>query len=327
MAGLVGPTRSGLFGGRGSTGLYVSGQSLWTPFALGSAMVFFVDTAATDNWSWTGSSPGHEGDKVAQIIELAQSIVVSQGTVANQPVWSAAGLNNRQSLVFGGGLTGLVSSAFSQAGSWSAFVCAMNTGANANFILDGDGGIAPRIAQYCRCSGLGTLHTTCFTSGGNNVLSATISSGQAFLYCSQFSSSVFTAFANGGDAVVGSVPSGTPTSGSHVLGIGCSSAGGQGFTGALSCVCLTNNVLGTNDRQKLEGWAAYRFNAQSILPPGHPYKSAPPTMSAEDIERLFDEGMYFRDAAYRRELGLAPVIRPKLYLPPRRVYVPERLAA
>jgi hypothetical protein len=32
----------------------------------------------------------------------------------------------------------------------------------------------------------------------------------------------------------------------------------------------------TSDRQKLEGYAAWKYNLQSLLPIGHPYKSAPP---------------------------------------------------
>jgi hypothetical protein len=41
------------------------------------------------------------------------------------------------------------------------------------------------------------------------------------------------------------------------------------------------NVLGTSDREKLEGYLAHKWQgagANNNLPAGHPYKSVPPTV-------------------------------------------------
>lgn len=59
--------------------------------------------------------------------------------------------------------------------------------------------------------------------------------------------------------------------------IGCYQAGTQ--FGDIDLVCLIvmqGTVIGTDDRQRLEGWAAWRYGLEGSLPSGHPYESAPP---------------------------------------------------
>lgn len=88
-------------------------------------------------------------------------------------------------------------------------------------------------------------------------------------------------------------------------------SGGGFLTGVIQVAAVVNRVLTTGERQKAEGWESWHNGKNGAnLPVGHPCKSAAPTMSAEDVERLLDEGMYFRDARYRRELGLTPVAVP-----------------
>jgi hypothetical protein len=46
-------------------------------------------------------------------------------------------------------------------------------------------------------------------------------------------------------------------------------------------VVLMVNVLGTSDREKLEGYLAHKWQgagAANNLPSGHPFKSVPPTV-------------------------------------------------
>ena len=55
-------------------------------------------------------------------------------------------------------------------------------------------------------------------------------------------------------------------------------AGGSyegGINGKLGCVVIGVGVLSSSDREKLEGWAAYKYGLQSNLPGGHPYKTSP----------------------------------------------------
>lgn len=46
----------------------------------------------------------------------------------------------------------------------------------------------------------------------------------------------------------------------------------------IACVLFGNTALSTEDRQKLEGWAAWKYDLVEKLPIDHPYKTHPPTL-------------------------------------------------
>jgi hypothetical protein len=50
---------------------------------------------------------------------------------------------------------------------------------------------------------------------------------------------------------------------------------GNGLTGIICETAMCSGIV-TSDRQKLEGYMAWKYNLQGALPGGHPYKSAPP---------------------------------------------------
>jgi hypothetical protein len=50
------------------------------------------------------------------------------------------------------------------------------------------------------------------------------------------------------------------------------------FTGLIGEVVVTYTAISTTDRQKLEGYLAWKWGLQANLPVGHPYKDAPPTV-------------------------------------------------
>ncbi|MEG1695605.1 MAG: hypothetical protein RR282_00750 [Acinetobacter sp.] len=50
------------------------------------------------------------------------------------------------------------------------------------------------------------------------------------------------------------------------------------FKGNIAAIIAGNTVLSTQDRQKLEGWAAHKYGLLSSLPTGHPYKTNPPVV-------------------------------------------------
>jgi hypothetical protein len=54
--------------------------------------------------------------------------------------------------------------------------------------------------------------------------------------------------------------------------------GATNFAGTLGEVIIYNRVLTTTERQEVEGYLAWKWGIQALLPPGHPYKSAPPTI-------------------------------------------------
>lgn len=50
------------------------------------------------------------------------------------------------------------------------------------------------------------------------------------------------------------------------------------FDGILGEVVVASTVLSQADRERLEGYLAHRWGAEGLLPGGHPYKSAAPTI-------------------------------------------------
>ena len=62
-----------------------------------------------------------------------------------------------------------------------------------------------------------------------------------------------------------------------MIGKGARTGGGENYLdGWLAELIFVNEALSTSDRQKLEGYLAYKWGLQSVLPGGHPYKSTPP---------------------------------------------------
>lgn len=51
---------------------------------------------------------------------------------------------------------------------------------------------------------------------------------------------------------------------------------GMKFQGLLGEIAMTNNAFNTSERQRLEGFMAWKWGIQSVLPGGHPYASSPP---------------------------------------------------
>jgi hypothetical protein len=50
------------------------------------------------------------------------------------------------------------------------------------------------------------------------------------------------------------------------------------LNGFISEMVVTNGVLSTTDRQRLEGYLAHKWGLQANLPAGHPFKNTPPTV-------------------------------------------------
>jgi hypothetical protein len=75
---------------------------------------------------------------------------------------------------------------------------------------------------------------------------------------------------------------GTPASLGGVASNALSTIGSlQGLfflNGFISEMVVTNGVLSTTDRQRLEGYLAHKWGLEANLPAGHPFKSLPPTV-------------------------------------------------
>ena len=66
-------------------------------------------------------------------------------------------------------------------------------------------------------------------------------------------------------------------------GIGGSSATGNRFVGTMYELIFYNSVLSTTDRQKIEGYLAWKWGLQANLPLAHPYYSAAPPGASSTV--------------------------------------------
>jgi trimeric autotransporter adhesin len=55
-------------------------------------------------------------------------------------------------------------------------------------------------------------------------------------------------------------------------------ANANGMNGKMSEVVMVSSTLPTDDRQKLEGYLAWKWGLTANLPVDHPYKTTPPTV-------------------------------------------------
>ena len=61
-----------------------------------------------------------------------------------------------------------------------------------------------------------------------------------------------------------------------IFGVSRDSSGS--FRGLVGEIVIVTSALSTTDRQKLEGYLAWKWGTASTLPAGHPYRSVPPTV-------------------------------------------------
>ena len=114
-----------------------------------------------------------------------------------------------------------------------------------------------------------------YTGGDDIVSTGTVSANTTFIYGVQFQTgSIQSAFINGTSS-----GSRTPTNvrtqpnTGNVLG---STVQGQNMYGSISEILVFNTNHTTLERQRIEGYLAWKWSLQSQLPSDHPYKSAAP---------------------------------------------------
>lgn len=128
-----------------------------------------------------------------------------------------------------------------------------------------------------------------FTIGGNNLLawnkqwmvniaeSIDIAAPGYTIGAGTLDSTSYTFRVNGSASGSGSNPQGNLVAG--WLSITCNNANASStsnFDGSMGDIIIVNAISSLSDIQKAEGFLAWKYNLTSLLPSGHPYKSAAP---------------------------------------------------
>jgi hypothetical protein len=244
-------------------GRVFGGPQLWRPSDLGSALALWLDAEDAASITLNGSTVSQWNDKSGNARNA------SQATAANQPTRTLNGLNGKPVLTFDGSDDFLSFQGVHDA-QWSIATVGRANGSIQGFVQFGNvntlGSLLTANAYYARpTSGTGgspSDATAPFTPGENVILSAT------------YGVSTTDIWKNG--------TIGTPASLGGVASNALSTIGNLQnsffLNGFISEMVVTNGVLSTADRQRLEGYLAWKWGLEVSLPAGHPFRNIPPTV-------------------------------------------------
>lgn len=240
----------------------------WTPEANGINLLSVTDPQAASTLSYDATTK-----RVAAYNSKVGTAVYSQGNDNARMVYSATGIN---------GYPALVASTF-------AFMVASQIMA----------GPAPRFAAGVAIVADTTRASSIFSGGGANfqfrgssggVLTLNSQSAQAILDTPNGAITagqpfIYLAYVSGTDAAirVNGVLAASRTTSISLNGTPQSvvlSASGENGLGAWGGETYGSTIPSLADQQRYEGYYAHRTGLQGLLPANHPYKTAPPTVSA-----------------------------------------------
>ena len=273
----------------------------WTPANIATALWLDANDASTITLN--GSTVSQWNDKSGNERHAAQA------TAANQPTYTANGLNGKPVLTFDG------LNDFLTAGTTSSF----------NFFHNGQESAAVAVCRFGNTGSDPDANYSLFTNGGgasgdtgidmsfedrspnNNALSVSVSrSVPGSFPVSSFVDNIITpgqwiipsirmdadnstpanraiGNVNGGANITGNTSSVSPALGNASfpmhIGSGVFSYGFYSYLlGAVSEIIFINSALSTTDRQRIEGYLAHKWGLTANLPSDHPYKTTPPTV-------------------------------------------------
>ena len=228
---------------------------LWLPSDL-AGLVFWVKADAI-----TGLS---DGDPISTWTDLSGAGHNVTAAGAQRPTYKTAILNGLPVARFNGS-NNLRSAAFAHSQPYTVFAAGNETGAGLSYFVDdlvGGGHI------------VGGLNATTFGVNAGAWITPTVSN--------MANSAVMGGVFNGASSTASY--QGTATAGNaganNASGVSLGNSGGSSapITGDMAEAMMYSAALSDANRQKLEGYLAWKWGLQGSLPGGHPYKSAAPTV-------------------------------------------------
>ena len=249
----------------------------WTPADLpGQAALWLDASTATSNAGTVSISNAGSGG----------------GTISGPASLVANGIGNLQAVQFNGTNqyvtgnytnTGTTLSAFfvgkSLNSTQNSYAGMMSVRANASANDWDNAGSACLFTQYLTtANSITTFRNSDVLSGTNGTLTT------AFLADTIFNGTTDLLYLNGSPAA-GVASSGSFNAGKVVLGSRwTASAPSHWWKGNFGEAIICNANLSIEDRQKLEGYLAWKWGLQASLPSDHPYKSAAPESSGSSYD-------------------------------------------
>ena len=237
----------------------------WTPADLANKALW-LDASDATTVTLNGSTVSQWNDK------SGNSRNVSQGTAANQPAYSAGVLNGNPAITFDGSndyLSGnLPDSVFPSNITLIHVFVPLSTASTKGMlqIASALGSTNPWLLQQQDS----TSYKHYVNSGYQ--ITETIAQNSPYISVLTYSGSQWISWLNGTQGAAYTGARGSTTGTSLYLGNGYNGY----WNGRFGEVIATTSSLATEDRQKLEGYLAWKWGLQASLPADHPYKNAAP---------------------------------------------------
>lgn len=246
----------------------VSAGDLWTPAQITTAL--WLDAAAASTVTLNGSTVSQWNDKSGNSRNFAQANAANQPGYSN-PNITFDGANDaltRSTGSFGYGtgdfaILAVVAPTARTSAFGSEIISQHLYGVSADFIfqISTAGNL-----RYWRNGANIVASSTTVPLNTRSIVEVTRTSNNHVLYIN--ASSV-------GSAIIADfIQNISPPA----IGGSANSNNNSAFAGAINEVLVVPTTLSTTDRQKLEGYLAWKWGLQANLPVGHPYKNTPPTV-------------------------------------------------
>ena len=252
-------------------------MALWTPSNLGSGIL----TA----WYKADSISGSDGDGVSAWTDSSgNGYDLAQAVSARQPTLQTNELNALSVVRYDGSNDILSDSDIADldvgtGDIWLATVFKATDDGTANFMLEKG---TTEFALMNTAAGelqirLGGTTNIPVQSAGN------WSRTDFVLVTGSRVSSTCTGFVDGSAMTTTNTTNTGSISNSDVLDLGAAAVGGNPMAGDIAEVLVGGATLTSSDREKLEGYLAWKWGLQDNLPSAHPYKTFPPTFTLPTV--------------------------------------------
>lgn len=248
-------------------GALFGGPKLWRPLNLGTNLALWLDAEDATSITLNGSTISQWNDK------SGNGRNASQATAANQPTYSATGMLGKPAVVFDGTDDFMSVSDFSNAVSLALI------GSGGTILSPLISGAAPLDFTPAWNANGATIEYR----GKTNTTMQAVSLGGAvndfsigFISLDAASSEVRLS-GNGGAQITSSQTINSADTTINTLGRDFQGAS-QFADGRIAEIVVASSLLSTENRQRLEGYLAWKWGLESNLPSGHPYKNSPPTV-------------------------------------------------
>lgn len=244
---------------------YSRNVPLWTPAQISTAL--WLDAADASTLTLNGSTVSQWADK------SGNGRNATQPTASSQPTSNTRTLNGLNVLDFNADVIGIGTPFVKINTPWLVYSVITFDSFTGNPVYIGLQGAQ---TTHIGWSNSGNIQFYNNSTGVVGLSGVVITANTPALVGVQYDTTNLTGLYNG--AAQGS-PAVTIPADTALFNIGSHASGGSNyFDGAIGEIVFIQSTVSLSNRQKLEGYLAWKWGLQANLPVGHPYKNAPPLL-------------------------------------------------